>query len=193
MMKSPYGVFCILFSLAVLLTQSPGATLANGLEPNITDIIITTSESHLLLYSSVKNCSDEEMLTGVRNGIPMTFTFWITLEQIKKNWPDATLINHTLTHTLTYDSLKEEYTIELSERDQQKITAESPEKAMEIMAELSGIKVIERKKLIPDSPYALHIKVKLAEKTLPLNMHYIVPFISLWDIETDWRTIEFRY
>jgi hypothetical protein len=61
------------------------------------------------------------------------------------------------------------------------------------MSELNGVKIIERHELIPDVLYALHVKAILAEKTLPMNMHYIVPFISLWDFETDWRTIEFRY
>ncbi|MDH3348339.1 MAG: DUF4390 domain-containing protein [Desulfobulbaceae bacterium] len=192
MMKLSYGAFILILTLA-LLGQSPPKSFAKEPEPNITDIIITTSESHLLLYSSVKDCFNKEMLTGVRNGIPVTFTFWITLEQIKRNWPDTTLVKQTLTHTLTYDTLKEKYSIEILERNNQKIIVDSPEKAMELMAELSGIKIIEREKLTPDSPYALHIKVKLAEKTLPLNMHYIVPFISLWNIETDWRTIEFRY
>ena len=37
------------------------------------------------------------------------------------------------------------------------------------------------------------IKATLAETTLPLGIHYILPFTSLWDFETDWRTVEFRY
>ena len=61
------------------------------------------------------------------------------------------------------------------------------------MVELNGIKIIPRNTMEPDAPYAIHVKAKLAEKILPLYMHYIIPFVSLWDFETDWRTIEFRY
>ena len=52
------------------------------------------------------------MLEGVRNGIPVTFSFFIDLEQVRNNWPDATLAEYTITHTLTYDSLKKKYSIE---------------------------------------------------------------------------------
>lgn len=61
------------------------------------------------------------------------------------------------------------------------------------MAELNGLKVIARKKLSPDSPYALRLQAKLSEVKLPLGIHTIIPFISLWNVETKWRTIEFRY
>jgi hypothetical protein len=162
-------------------------------EANISDIIITTSKSHLLLFCAIKNSFKPEMIEGVRNGIPITFDFSVELEKVNNNWPDSTLTEQTIRHTLTYDPLREEYRVILPEKGNNIVTTPSIDKAMELMAELNGLKVIERDKLIPDAPYALHVKAKMAEKTLPLNMHYIIPFISLWDFETEWRVIEFRY
>jgi len=162
-------------------------------EPNIADIIITTSKTHLLLFCAIKNSYTEEMIKGVRNGLPITFDFYIELEKINNNWPDTTLTEETIQHTLKYDPLREEYQVTLPEKGNKMETTPSIEKAMEYMSELNGVKIIEREKLVPDAPYALHVKAKMAEKTLPLNMHYIIPFISLWDFETDWRVIEFRY
>ena len=45
----------------------------------------------------------------------------------------------------------------------------------------------------PDSSYIINVKTKLARKTLPLYFHYLIPFTSLWDFETDWYTIDFIY
>ncbi|MCK5071461.1 MAG: DUF4390 domain-containing protein, partial [Desulfocapsa sp.] len=59
--------------------------------------------------------------------------------------------------------------------------------------EINGLKVIELKNLIPDSAYQLRVKAELFKKTLPMNIHYLIPFISMWDLETDWFTIEFTY
>ena len=160
---------------------------------NIADIIITTSKTHLLLFCAIKNSSTPEMLEGVKNGIPITFDFFIELEKVINNWPDTTLAEQTIHHTLKYDPLREEYQVTLSEKGNKIVTTPSITKAMEYMSELNSVKIIERDKLIPDAPYAIHVKAKMAEKTLPLNMHYIIPFISLWDYETDWRTIEFRF
>ncbi len=162
-------------------------------EANVGDIIITTSDSHLLLFAAVKNGFTDEMMEGVRHGIPVIFTFLVELEQVKNNWPDELLAEYSILHTLSWDTLKEKYVISFSEKKTEAISTESAQKALELMAELSGFKIFQRKKLYSDARYLLNIKATLAEKTLPLNMHYIIPFISLWDLETDWRTIEFKY
>ena len=189
------SILSYIFPLPVLfvLFFPPPVMAEEEVEANIADIIITTSKTHLLLFCTIKNSFTSEMVEGVRNGIPILFDFSIELEKVNNNWLDTTLMETTIQHTLTYDLLKEEYQITLQERDNKTVTTESIDKAMELMAEINGIKIIERNKLTPDTPYALHIKAKLAEKTLPMNMHYIIPFISLWNFETDWRTIEFRY
>lgn len=161
--------------------------------PHITDIILTTSQDYLLLFCSIKNSFTPEMIEGIHNGIPVTFTFHINLDRIKTKWFDEAIKELTLQHTLSFDSLKEEYQIVRSEKQTNPTVTDSIDKAIEIMAEVNGLRIIDRDELIPDARYALHVKAKLAEKTLPLYMHYIIPFISMWDFETDWRTIEFQY
>ena len=178
--------------LLILLFFCAPALAADKKEPTIEDIIITTSSTDLLLFATVKNCFTDDMLEGVRNGIPLIFSFDIQLDKVRNNWFDVTLVEKTITHTLTYDAIKEEYQVTFSEKNKPEVTR-SQDKAKQLMAELSGLEVIARRELIPDAPYALQIKATLDENTLPLGMHYIIPFTSLWNFETDWRTIEFRY
>ncbi len=168
------------------------AQAAEDKEPTIEDIIITTSSTDLLLFATVKNCFTDVMLEGVRNGIPLTFRFTILLDKTRSRWFDISLVEETINHTMSYDAVKETYQIDFSEKNRPEITR-SQEKAKQLMAELSGLKVIARSKLIPDAPYALQVKATLVENTLPLGIHYVLPFTSLWNFETDWRTIEFRY
>ncbi len=183
----------LILLLLIILHPLSGYPADDHKDADIEDIIITTSESHLLLFATVKHAFSKEMLTGVKNGIPVTFTFLIELEQIKNNWPDPKLAEYLIQHTLSYDTLKEKFIISFTEGKPKAIVTDSAEKAKEAMTELSGLQIIPRKKLISDSLYLLNIKATLAEKTLPLNMHHIIPFISLWNFETDWRSIEFRY
>lgn len=187
--------FVITLFTTVLLIFSTSAHSFSAEEkgPHIADILITTSQSHLLLFCTIKNSFTPEMIEGVQNGIPVTFTFHIELEQVNNKWFDKTITEMELNHTLTFDSLKEEYLIQQSEKPTTQIKTDDLVKAMEVMSELNGIKIIPRDKLIPDEPYAIHVQAKLAEKTLPLHLHNIIPFISLWDFETDLRTIEFHY
>lgn len=180
-------IFCCL----LLLQATPVRAEETG--PNISDIFITTSETHLLLFCAIKNGFTREMMEGVKNGTPVTFTFLVELEKTVKNWLDSTLTEMTIEHTLTYDPRTQQYLITLPERSDGQVITESQDKAMAAMSELNGVNIISTKELEPDAPYALHVHATLAEKTLPMNMHYAVPFISLWDFATETRTIEFRY
>lgn len=162
-------------------------------EPILQDIILTTSDSHLLLFVTIENGATPELIESVKNGIPVTFEFLVELERIRSAWFDKNIANLSVTHKLTYDSLKQEYTVSFSEQNDREQRFKSVNKALAAMAELNGLKVIARKKLSPDSPYALRLQAKLSEVKLPLGIHTIIPFISLWNVETKWRTIEFRY
>jgi hypothetical protein len=181
-----------LLLLALFLHLSVPVMAAEEKEPTIEEIIITTSSTQLLIFATVKNCFTDEMLEGVRNAIPLTFRFDIILDKERNNWFDVSLVEKSITHTMTYDPIKEEYQVAFSEKNRSDMSR-SEDKAKALMAELSGFEVIALKELIPDAPYALHIKATLVENTLPLGMHYILPFTSFWNFETDWRTIEFRY
>ncbi len=186
------AVLPVLLLLLVLALPIPASSRQDSSPPTISDIIITTSASDLLLFATVKNSFTPEMEKGVKNGIPISFSFQIELDKIRDFWPDSTLAEKEIIHRLTYDSLKEEYSVELGEK-QRTETTRSLARAKQLMAELNGLRVIARKKLVPDASYILRIKATLVKTTLPLGMHYVLPFTSLWDFETDWRSIEFRY
>lgn len=161
--------------------------------PEIKDIIVTASDNNLLLFATVKNAFTPEMLEGVQNGIPIVFSFHLKLAKTSNKWIDTNLVESTLTHTMTFDSDKKVYNITFSYQDGKTVTTGNLEQAKQLMAELNGVKVIALSQLIPDAPYAIHFKVTLKKGALPLGIHYVIPFSSLWDFETDWRTIEFRF
>ena len=191
-MKS-LNIKLILLCGLILLSSPSLPFAANEQNPEIKDIIVTTSDNDLLLFATVKNCFTQEMLEGVRNGIPIVFTYHLKLVKTSNNWIDTSLVESSVTHTMTFDSGKKEYRIAFSNQDGKSVTTGNLEQAKQLMAELNGIKVIALAQLVPAAPYAIHFKVTLKKGSLPLGMHRVVPFSSLWDFETDWRTIEFRY
>ncbi len=182
----------VLLLLLLALVLPRPASSRQDRTPFIDDIIITTSASDLLLFATVKNSFTPEMEKGVKNGIPISFSFQVELDKVRDFWPDSTLVEEEIVHRLTYDSLKEEYSVELGEKHRTE-TTRSLARAEQLMADLNGLRVIARDRLEPDASYVLRIKATLVKTTLPLGMHYVLPFTSLWDFETDWRAIEFRY
>ncbi len=191
MIRHPLLIFMLLFSL--LLCTGKSVLADTEQEVHFKDITITTSSTHLLLFGVVKNDKSNELEQALHSGIPMHFTFFIELFRTRNNWPDEELASIEFSHTLKYDTLKEHYQLEIEEQKNRKATFETLDEAMRVMNEINGLRVIELTKLQPDNSYELRMKAELYEKTLPMNLHYVIPFISLWDMETDWHTIEFTY
>jgi len=184
----------LLFLCGFLLAFHPGLPLAIAEEsPEIKDIIITTSDSDLLLFATVKNGFTQKMLNDVRNGVPVVFTFHMELIKTDGKWFNTTLVESAATHTLSYDAASSTYKVVLSYQDGKVVTTADLDHAKQLMAEFNGVKVIALTQLVPDAPYAIRFKVTLKEGSLPFGVHRLLPITALWDFETDWRTIEFRY
>ena len=162
-------------------------------DASVKEVVLTNSNENLLLYFTVANAFTPEMEDAVRNGIPATFTFFVELHRYRKIWLDQEIVSITFDHSLSYDNLKEEYRIKFFEKKGKEIATKSLEEAKALMAEVNGITVTSLDLLSPDEEYLLKVKARLAEKTLPLYFHYLIPFWRLWDFETDWYDVEFRY
>ncbi|MFH2124693.1 MAG: DUF4390 domain-containing protein [Pseudomonadota bacterium] len=187
-----FSFFFLLLALLFLL-QSTHAHAGEEGDVHFSDLIITTSKTHLLLFGIINNGITEEMLQGLQNGIPIQFTFQVELNKTEKNWPDLQLVSRQFQHILTYDTLQENYRVETNEKKHKTESFSEISDALKAMNEVNGLLVIELSQLIPDSSYQLRLKAMLYEKILPMKLHYIVPFVSWWNVETDWHTIEFTY
>lgn len=191
-MRHPLLLYCtIVFSLLFLANNCVYAQ--SNQEVQFKDITITTSNKHLLLFGVIKNGNQAELVQALHSGIPMQFTFFVELFRTRANWTDEELASIEFTHTLKYDTIKKQYEVEIAEQNDRVIRYHSLDKAMQTMNDLNGLKVIKLEDLLQDNSYELRMKVELYKKTLPMNLHYIIPFISMWNLETDWYTIEFTY
>jgi len=187
-------LFFLLLSLALTCPAHTGYAKDSRLKDvHFSDLIITTSKTNLLLFGLINNGITEEMLQGLHNGIPIEFTFLIELNKTEKNWSDLQLVSLQFKHILTYDTLQENYRVEIDEKTKKNESFPELSDALEAMTEINGLQVIELSQLIPDNSYQLRLKAELYKKTLPMKLHYITPFVSWWNIETDWYTIEFTY
>jgi hypothetical protein len=161
-------------------------------EATIEDFTVSNSESQLLLYLTVKDCFTDEMETAIHNGIPATFTFYVDLYQMRKTWPDKKIASLNFNHIMGYDSLKKEYKIQRTEKNGHKMTS-SLEEAKNLMSEINDFQFYSIDQLDTETSYKVKVKAKLAKKTLPLYFHYLIPFSSLWDFETDWHELIFHF
>ncbi len=184
-------LLAFLFTFLLSVQNSVSVPKKNRI-PTFSDVIVTTSSSHLLLFSMLENGFTDEMAQGLHSGIPIHFSFFVELNQADKGWKDEKLVSVETQHILSYDTLKETYKVEIEESSKRFFSFQSLEEAKKAINEINGMKVIELKKLLSDVSYSIRIKAELYKKTLPMGLHQIVPFVSWWDIKTEWHSLTFN-
>jgi len=161
-------------------------------EPTFTELTVTTSSSHLLLFGMLQNGFTDEMIQGLHSGLPIHFSFFIELNQTANGWEDGVLSSMTTDHIISYDTLKETYNVEIEESGKRFFNFETLPQAQKAANEINGLKVIELTELQPDTSYTLRLRAELYKKTLPMRLHEVVPFVSWWDIKTKWHSLTFN-
>jgi hypothetical protein len=180
--------------LLAFFTCSSLSTEARAEEAKLTDIVVTNDQDHLLLYFSVTDCFTEEMKKAIENGVNTTFTFFVKLEAVRNWWWDRNIADLKIHHEIKYDNLKKVYTVKLSPReDKEEVSVKDFEEAKRLMSEIIGLKVTELKNLKRGERYQISMMAELDKIKLPFYFHYVFFFLSLWDFETDWYTVDFRY
>jgi hypothetical protein len=159
----------------------------------INELTATTSENHLIVFGTLENSFTSEMIEILHSGIPLRFSFFVELYKTTEKWPDELIVTHNFHHAMTFDTLKENYRVTLEEDNNKVLSFRSLFEAQKEINEINGARVIELKQLLPNNRYKLRMRAELYQKTLPLSLHNILPFLSWWDIETDWHTILFNY
>lgn len=192
-MRIRFFFLCVLAFFAIFGVTTAFPTPPQFSGPHFTDIIVTTSENDLLLFGELRNSLNDDMVEGLHSGIPIRFSFFVTLEAERKNWLDEEIASLVFSHTLTYDTLKDTYVVETEEHNNRRKTAPTLDEAVPLLNEVNGLKIVDLAQLVPDTKYRLRIKADLHKKTLPLSLHTIIPFIAWWDLNTDWYTVEFMY
>jgi hypothetical protein len=186
-------IFTVLLCFFSCLSITPYAAAKSNRKVTIKELTATTSETHLIVFGSLENSFTSEMVEILHSGIPLRFSFFIDLYKTAENWPDEQIASYTFQHVMTFDTLKESYRISLEEDNNKVLTFRSLFEAQKIINEINGAKVVELAQLIPDNLYKLTIRAELYQKTLPMNLHTILPFLSWWDVKTDTYSLEFKY
>jgi hypothetical protein len=181
----------LVFLIICLLLLTCGNVLAQ--KAKLTNIIVTNTRDNLLLYLSVKDAFPPEIENTILSGVPATFSFIITLHEVRNLWLDRQITDIKVTHALKYDALKKEYIITRSWEDNKQLNVKSFDEAKQLMTDVDSLIIVPLRLLDKGSRYQIRAKAELSKLTLPFYLHYILFFVSLWDFETDWYTIDFIY
>jgi len=182
--------FIVILQLSLLVVVPP---VGFAQDATLTNITVTNTRDDLLLYLNLEGAFREEMNKAILSGVPATFSFFVKLNRSRNFWFDQTIADIEVTHTIIYDNLKKEFTVRRSWKDDNPEVTKSFSEAKRWMTEIKSLKIIPLNRLEKGEQYQLRVKAEVSKKTLPFYLHYILFFVSLWDFETDWYTIDFVY
>ena len=188
LLKRSKSVFFLVLGLLLIASQAgytQDATLSN--------ITVSNTQDDLLLFLNLEGAFREEMKQAILSGAPSTFSFFAKLNRVRSLWFDKNIADLEVTHTIVYDNLKKEFTVTRSWKENNPEVTKSFDEARKWMTEIDRLKIIPLNRLEKGEQYQLRVKAEVSKKTLPLYLHYILFFVSLWDFETDWYTIDFTF
>jgi hypothetical protein len=184
-------VVVALFLLSCIFLTIPPVLSAD--EATLSEVIVKNTQDDLLVFFEIKGCFTREMEEAILNGIPTTFTIFVKLYETRTLWFDSSIASIRIEHNIKYDSLKNEFRVKRSEQTQNELVFKDFRAAKKTMAEIKNIKVVPLRALVKGDKYQLRVKAELDKVRLPLHLHYVLFFVSLWDFETDWYTVDFTY
>ena len=118
------------------------ALAAPAQQAYLSDIVVTNTRGHLLVYFTVNGCFTPDMNAAIDSGIETTFTFFVTLYERRSLLWDKNLADIEFRHTVKYDNLKGTYDITLSEENNKTVTVNNFEQAKKLMSEVVALEVV---------------------------------------------------
>lgn len=183
--KQTVCLFLMLLFVFQGAASAKGAALAN--------IVVHNTRDDLLLFLEVEGAFRENMGQAIMNGVPASFSFYVILYRDRDFWMDEKIVEIDVTHTIKYNNIKNEYTVNRSWEEGNPVVTKSFEEAKKRMSEIKGMHIVSLSKLIKGAQYQIKAKAELSKIELPLYLHYVFFFMSLWDFETGWYSVDFKY
>jgi len=160
-------------------------------DAGLTHMTVSNTRDDLLLYLTLEGAFTDKLKEAILSGVAATFVFYISLYRVRNWWVDKNIADIELTHTIKYDNLKKEFTVKRSWKEGAPAITHSFSQAQQWMTEVEALSVYPLKELEKGRQYQIRTMAEVSKLTLPLYLHYIL--FSLWDVETDWYTIDFIY
>lgn len=184
------GIFAIIL-FTFIVADRPEYACAQ--KARLSDIVVTNSDEDLLVYFSVEDCFTSEMNRAIKSGILTTFTFSVHVYERRDFWWDRKIVEVEAKHSIRYDQLKKRYEVKIAENSDQPVFVDDFQEAKRLMSEVAALEVVPLHRLDKGGRYQLRMKAEMDKIRLPLYLHYVLFFLSLWDFETDWYAVDFLY
>lgn len=158
--------------------------------------IITAIDQDLVVYFRlIDGFSNEPVRQAVFAGVETTFVYHLELIRSRSMWPDKVIKRLSVKRSIKYDPVSDKYTVTRlagpGQVGQVKTTDEWLE-AIELISDVSALKVVPLSALKPGKTYRLRLKAQLLKPELPWALDIFFFWVPLGEVETDWLEVDFK-
>ncbi len=191
-LQKPLGLFLSALFLLQLILPAP-VPAKQERHPILTDIKLANTRDDLLIYFELENAFSPKIIQTIENGILTPFSFHVSLYRTGGSWLDKEIADLDIQSTIKYNSLKQEYTVSRPWKEEKPMVTKSFDEAKDWMTRIDNLGVTPLTDLVKGEKYQIRIRAQLTRFTLPFALHYVLFFMSFWDIKTDWYIVNFTY
>ena len=177
------GWYTVLCLLGVFY---PVTGLTSASQAKITHLVIKNTEDSLVIDLKIDSDFTPEMKTALLNGVPVRFTYSITLYEVRDYWFDRKAASRTIIHELRYDAIRKVYKITQPQGTMKPTYIEDFDSARLHISEINNLAVIALTALKKGEHYQLMVGTVLGIKKFTLFNFYS-------EFKTDHYTVNFTY
>lgn len=183
-------VYLLLSAFLAALAVSPPCVRARTGEAYIDAVSLRRgARADVTLSFRVQKAFDPRVLDTLDSGLPVRFTYLVQVVRMREVLPDLVVADIRVERTLVKDNLKNRYRVTLTASGEERDFPTLAE-AAEVMSRVDGLHLISLDTLSRQPQLTLKIKAQLQKFQLPFHLHFVLAFVSYWDVDTDWYVLE---
>ena len=177
----------LLLSVGGMLTPLPAG--AEGLEGRfeVRSADLELRDGVYQLNARVALPAGDAVRRGLAEGVPLSIELALDIERVRQLLPNARVAELTQRYHLQYNAVSARYILRNDNCGQQQSLG-TVEAALEQLADLHGIPVLDKTLLSADRRYEASVRAKADYGTVPFSMRVLMFWVSDWHRESDWYT-----
>jgi Domain of unknown function (DUF4390) len=175
--------------LAALLMLCAGGALADGLEGRFemrsADIGLKDGVYHL--NARIDLPVGGAVKRALAEGVPLRLDVELQIDRQRRFIPDATVAELSERYRLQFNAVSARYILR-NENSGEQSSFTSVDEALDQLAQVRDVPVLDRALLEPDRHYEANVRAKMDFGTVPLTVRILMFWVSDWHRESEWYT-----
>ena len=161
------------FLLIVLLTASVSVGAAAGLT-----VSTLTRDGEVLISLELAGAYTEDLRSAIQSGLQTTLEYDVRLRREAAFWPDSTVGSATVSATVRYDSLNEQYNLArmVDGRVEETVIANDESQIEALLTQFERVPLFNTGDLEPNANYRVQVRVERR----PRDGWFLLPWARAW-------------